>query len=122
MASYSLFNLKKVVKKAPYIVYVNNEFLQKRYPTKGKSNNCSNVILTKFDDLVLKRRLDKIGLMKNTSKLVIGTIAAVNVRFKGQQYVIEALGQLRKESITNFEYQLVGDGDQSYLKLVAKKT
>lgn len=113
--------MKKYVKNAKYVVYVTNEFLQRRYPTKGKSENCSNVSLKKIDERILSNRVLRIKNMNNRKK-IIGTTAAVNVKFKGQQYIIEALGKLKKEyGETDYEYQLVGDGDQSYLKRVAEK-
>ena len=121
VAPFMYYATKKRVREAKHVVYVTNEFLQKRYPTKGKSVNCSNVALNEFDDTILEERLNKIRNLDKNHKLVIGTTAAVNVRFKGQQYIIQALGQLKTQGITNFEYQLVGGGDQSYLKSVAEK-
>lgn len=117
----SFMKMKNLVKNGAYALYVTNEFLQNRYPTRGKEINCSNVSLVEFDDKVLEKRLDKIsGLNKNT-KLIIGTTAAIDVRFKGQQYVIEALAKLKEQGIVNYEYQLVGGGDSSYLKSIAEK-
>lgn len=121
MAPFEFIKLKKAVKGAPYVVYVTNEFLQKRYPTGGKSINCSNVVLRNFDIEALNNRLKKIDTMDNNTKVVIGTTAAVDVKYKGQQYIIEALGKLKKEGIINYEYQLVGGGNQEYLKNIAKK-
>lgn len=121
IAPYMYQATKKRVREATHVVYVTNDFLQKRYPTNGKSVNCSNVALTEFDDSVIKKRLGKIDNFNKDKKVVIGTTAAVNVRFKGQQYVIEALGKLKKEGITNFEYHLVGGGEQKYLRAVAEK-
>jgi len=103
IAPYMYFKTKKLVKDAKYVVYVTNEFLQKRYPTEGKYVNCSDVVLKEFDDNVLMNRLNKINTMKNNNKIVLGTIAAVDVRYKGQQYVIRALGKLKKQGITNNE-------------------
>ena len=113
--------MRNIVRDSTYTIYVTSEFLQKRYPTSGKYTNCSNVALTEFDDKVLERRLNKIAAMQKSSKIVIGTAAAVNVKYKGQQYVIEALGELKKQGITNYEYHLVGGGDQTYLKKIAEK-
>jgi glycosyltransferase involved in cell wall biosynthesis len=121
IAPFKHYATKRIVKDAKYVVYVTNEFLQKKYPTRGKSVNCSDVVLKEFDDTVLKARIDKINDMKENSKIVIGTIGAVNVKYKGQQYVIEALGRLKKQGITKYEYQLVGGGDQTYLKSIAEK-
>ena len=109
------------VRKASHVVYVTNEFLQRRYPTNGESVNCSNVALQEFNNSVLERRIDKINSMRKNDKLIIGTTAAVDVRFKGQQYIIKALGKLKERGITNYEYQLVGGGCQLYLKKLAEK-
>lgn len=117
----SYLKMKSLVKKSRYALYVTSEFLQNRYPTNGKEVNCSNVSLGKFDKKILKKRLDDIKGLDDDSKLIIGTTAAIDVRFKGQQYVIQALAKLKKQGITNYEYQLVGGGDNSYLMSVAKK-
>jgi glycosyltransferase involved in cell wall biosynthesis len=121
IAPFSYLMQKKTVRDASYAVYVTNKYLQKKYPNRNRTINCSNVALTEFDDRVLEVRLEKIKLKQPTDKIIIGTTAAVNVRYKGQQYIIEALGELKKQGMSNFEYQLVGGGDQSYLKEVADK-
>lgn len=110
---------RKAVKEAPYVLYVTNEFLQRRYPTEGNQIGCSDVVLQETDKSVLQKRLEKINA-NDGRKIIIGTTAAVNVRYKGQQYVIEALGYLKKLGIVNYEYQLAGNGDPSFLKEAAK--
>ena len=119
MALYEFLISKYNVKKADYVLYVTNKFLQRRYPTRGKTVNCSNVSLSGFDDKVLEARLEKIK--NHNGKIILGTAAALDVRYKGQQYVIKALGRLKKHGITNFQYDLVGRGDQAYLRRVAEK-
>jgi len=121
IAPFSFVAQRKTVKEADFAVFVTEKFLQKRYSTKGKSTNCSNVALTSFDDSTLNKRLDKINSLERNNRLVIGTTAAVDVKYKGQQYIIQALGKLKEEGVTRFEYQIVGDGDQTYLKSVADK-
>lgn len=115
------FNVRKAIRNAPYVVYVTNNFLQQRYPTKGINTNCSNVSLNEFDEEILKARIEKISKINLSDKIIIGTTAAVNVKYKGQQYIIEALSKLKKQGILGFEYQLVGGGDPTYLKSVAAK-
>lgn len=121
IAPYMFLATKSRVKTSSHVVYVTNEFLQRRYPTDGKRVNCSNVALTEFNDEILEKRLKKIYNSTFKEKIIIGTTAAVDVRYKGQQYIIEALGELKKKGITNIEYQLVGPGNQSYLKTKAQK-
>lgn len=111
---------KNVIKEAPYVVYVTNEFLQNRYPTKGKSISCSNVILPENDENVLQQRLNKIRNEKYDKKIIIGTCATAGSRYKGQQNIIRALKILKNKGY-EVEYQLVGGGDTSYLKSIAKK-
>ena len=119
LAPYLFLRTKREVKNSPFVVYVTSEFLQRRYPTNGVNTNISNVKLHAQGPEVLENRLRKIS--GNDRKVVLGTAANVDIRYKGQQYVIEALGILKKQGITNFEYQILGAGDPSYLRDVAKK-
>lgn len=116
----SYLSMKAAVKRAPFALYVTNEFLQKRYPNKGKTINCSNVELPPSDRRILEKRLNKINTKDNNMPIVLGTTAAVDVPYKGQEYVIKAISKLRNEGY-NFEYHLAGGGDKSYLESVAKK-
>lgn len=119
-APFFYYSLKKATANSKYVMYVTEKFLQKRYPTKGKTVGVSDVIITPMTDLEKEQRIDKIRNYKKQKPIKIGTTAAVNVSYKGQRFVIEALGMLKKKGITNFEYHLAGSGDQSALKSVAE--
>lgn len=58
--------------------------------------------------------------MDSKKLVVIGTTGAINVLYKGQEYVIKAISRLNKLGY-NFEYHMVGGGDNSYLKSLAEK-
>lgn len=107
---------KKRVKNAPYVLYVTKEFLQKRYPTKGRSIGCSDVMLNDYCESRLEKKEKRVS---NTDK-VIATIAAVNVKYKGQKYVIKAIDKLRKQGKI-YQYWLIGGGDNSYLQKFVKR-
>ena len=107
------------VKNAPYALYVTNEFLQKRYPCNGVTVGCSDVALPPLDKEILDKRINKINAARDNDPIILGTTAAVNVRYKGQEYVIRAIAKLCSRGY-NFEYHLVGGGDNSYLKSVAE--
>lgn len=113
--------LRKAQKQTPYSIYVTNEFLQKRYPTKGKSIGCSNVEIHTGIEGVLEKRLESIQQKGNSKSILkIGTAAALDVAYKGQEYVIKAVAELKKEGL-EFEYHLIGRGDDSRLKAIAEK-
>ena len=120
IAPFMEYNEKKTVKNAAYVVYVTNKYLQKRYPSNGVSAGISDVVIKGVSDSILEKRFAKIKKWGNEkNEWVIGTTAGVNNKAKGQQYVIKAMSELRDD--IEIRYELVGTGDQSYLKSVAKK-
>ncbi|MGC8956162.1 MAG: glycosyltransferase, partial [Fervidobacterium sp.] len=68
-----------------------------------------------------EKRLDRLKNLDLNKKVIIGTIAAVDVKFKGQEHVIKAISLLKKQGIKNIEYQLVGGGDETYLRKIAER-
>lgn len=120
VAPVAYYKTKKAIRNAPYVIYVTNEFLQKRYSNKKKNIGCSDVYLPSFDEEILHKRLVRIKQMRLNKPVILGTTAAVDIRYKGQKYVIKALSKLKREGY-NFEYHLVGGGDICYLKKIAEK-
>ena len=118
VAPYVYFKMKKVVYNADYALYVTSQFLQERYPCKNESISASNVLIETIDKDVLKRRLEKIACF-DRNLITLMTTAAVDVRYKGQEFVIKAIPKLNKAGI-RVHYILVGGGEQRYLKDVAK--
>lgn len=111
--------MRHYVRKAPYAVYVTSEFLQKRYPCTGKCVGISDVALESADISVIQRRLEKI---KNSDKhFVIGTAGAVDVDYKGQEYVIRALPEMVAKTGLDIKYELVGSGDSTRLRGIAEE-
>ena len=112
-------DFRRTMRNADYAVYVTNEFLQHRYPTKGKSVAISDVELQPMDDSILEKRLMKIS--NHNGKIKIATAAVVDAAYKGQQYVIKALSKLKEQGDTRFEYHLAGGGDPSALRNLAQR-
>lgn len=112
---------KKDMKHADFAHYVTQQYLQEKYPSNGKILSLSNVELKPFDDIILDNRLQRIASQKETNIYSIGTAAAVNVRYKGQQYVIRALSILKQKGFNNFRYEIAGKGNNSFLKSIAIK-
>ena len=119
IAPYMYFKMRHVMWHADYALYVTQKFLQKRYPCKSPSIGASNVLYPPPGQDVLAKRLLRISGGKPKT-LVLMTCAAVNVRHKGQRFVIRALPSLQNMGIHAI-YYCVGAGDQTYLQRVAEK-
>lgn len=118
IAHYKMWQQQKIVKNAPYVIYVTKKFLQSRYPTKGKSISCSNVDIKQLKYGDYNKRINKIKSVNRA--ITLCTVAALNVPFKGQDSVLKALGKLKKEGYF-FYYKLVGRGSNDRLKNIAIK-
>lgn len=118
-APYAFLTTRRAILNAPFAVYVTKEFLQRRYPTLGVSDNISDVNLRGATEDVLTKRLQRVARFGSERPLVLGTLGNLNVRYKGQQHVIKALGALKKHQ-TRFEYRLAGSGDDSGLRKMVR--
>lgn len=118
-APYMFFKMKQTVYHADYALYVTSRCLQERYPCKNESVAASNVLIENIDEDVLQRRLNKISAYDGKT-VTLMTTAAVDVRYKGQEFVIKAIPELNKTGIY-VRYLLVGGGDQTYLRDLARK-
>ena len=119
VAPYITYKKKKQALESDFTLYVTTMFLQQRYPTFGKQIACSDVELNDFDENILDYRLSKIKTC-NMKKIVLGTLAALDTRFKGQQFVIQAISILRKKGY-DVSYRLAGGGPADYLESCAEK-
>ncbi len=121
MALGSFLKTRKIIRNADYVYYVTNEFLQRRYPTKGKSVGCSDVIISLADDAVLSNRLERVKDIKKHKRIILGTAAAIDVRYKGEEYVIKAIPELVKNGY-DVEYHLAGSNrlNSTFLYNLAK--
>ena len=119
VAPYAFLMTRKVVRNADYASYVTSEFLQRRYPCPNESVAVSDVQLPALSEAALKKRLEHIKAF-NGKNLCLMTTGAVDVRYKGQEYVIRAIPTLNKAGI-RVKYMLVGGGDSTYLQKVARQ-
>lgn len=119
VALYKEQAYKKMIADAPYAVYVTQHELQKRYPISGKQLGCSDVELFELDNSILKKRIEKIK--SHEGNYIFGTSGFLDVKYKGQEFVIRAIAELKAEGITDIEYHLIGTGTGDYLKKISKK-
>jgi glycosyltransferase involved in cell wall biosynthesis len=114
------FYMKRVVRQSKVSVYVTNEFLQKRYPTRGHKYNISNVNIKEIRFSAMEDRIARVKDLTNFKTIKIGTIGAYDVLYKGQEYMIKSLPILNQKTTFNFVYELVGQGNKERLFELAK--
>lgn len=112
------FDCKRLFKNAPYAIYVTKDACQKRYPCNGKTLGCSDVEIQKPVIQVLNKRLEKIR--NKTGKLVFGTAAYLDVKWKGHHLMLKAIALLKSKGI-DVEYQMVGLGKGDKIRSLAKQ-
>ena len=114
LAPFMFLKMRRMVKKADYCVYVTQSFLQNRYPCNNKSVGISNV-----DIASVVSPKSYAGFDKNNITLM--TAAALDVKYKGQEYVIKAMRVLRDKYQINTSYYLAGKGSDERLRRIAKQ-
>ncbi|MFI3260485.1 MAG: glycosyltransferase [bacterium] len=119
IAPFMYFETRKCIKKSKNVIYVTEKFLQNRYPNTNNNLGCSDVVLKKIDSKILENKLSKIKNNKSDILKMV-TVASVEAKYKGQEFVIKALAELKKKNI-KCEYYLIGNGNNTRLKLIAEK-
>lgn len=112
------FLTKNIIKKSKYVQYVSEEFLQERYPTKGLSIGCSDVVITDINEEILNKRIEKIN-KKVDNKYIFGIVGSLNVAYKGHEVSIKALSLLKDK--IDFELHFLGAGNKEKWIKLAKK-
>lgn len=101
--------VRRAVAKAPFALYVTNEFLQRRYPNRqGLTVSCSNVEIDQPSELVWKGREDRIE--GERTPLILGLIGSLKTRHKGLHIAFQALGKARTY-LPEVRLHVLGNGD-----------
>lgn len=110
--------VKHSVRKANYVSYVTQSKLQHDYPINNDviTASISNVII---DQIVEKNKVD---LTRFTSSIFkIGLIGGFNVRYKGQDVLLNAISTLPNHIKINVQLFFVGIGDSKWIMDLAKE-
>jgi glycosyltransferase involved in cell wall biosynthesis len=116
-APLSYLVTRNAVKKSTCTMYVTQQFLQRRYPSSGRSFSCSNVEID-YDEQALNRRLEKIDSISGNMKM--GLIGNLTGGIKGVDLAIKAL-RLVHRSLPGTELHVLGGGSPQHLIDLARK-
>lgn len=119
LAVPSMIKTKMTIKNANYALYVSRYYLQTKYPCKNRSVGISDCEFESPKDEYIEKRKKKIN-SKDYSSVVLMNAAAIDVKYKGQEYIIRAIPYLNSRGIVVKLY-LVGNGDSTRLLNIAKK-
>ena len=117
VAPFAMLNMKRRLMSASFGLYVTKEFLQSRYPTKGRSTFCSNVEISEVSEAVLSNRKLRIN---SREKITFGLIGSYSSRHKGIDVALKALAAVRGR-IPEWEFLVLGSGDSEYYSQLAQK-
>lgn len=116
-APLAMHKMKKKVYESRYTLYVTNEFLQKRYPTKGKTTNVSNVEVSSVFEKAYEIRNSR---LEGKTMYKIGMIGSLKNGIKGWDVALKALSIIKSKGI-DFEFHILGDGEVEQWANLAEK-
>lgn len=103
-APVAWWETRRLLRRAPFALYVTERFLQRRYPSRHVTIGVSDVEIELANAEVLERRQQQL-MAREDASLVIGTIAAL-IPFKGLDTAFEALASVPAASL-----RVLGAGD-----------
>jgi glycosyltransferase involved in cell wall biosynthesis len=112
LAGYGFFRTRRCVNRAPFALYVSQQFLQSRYPCSGTSLACSDVNIDEVAQDVLERRLRRIGEGFGRRSVVIGLVGSLNVAYKGHETALQAVHRVAR-AVPTVKLRFLGEGDPS---------
>lgn len=122
VAPFGEHNEACLVKNAAFVLYVTKEYLQRKYPTNGRTIACSDVRLEKMSADIVEKRINQIESKSMMASFKIGTCGNLDVPHKGQEFVIEALAGIKSVyPEIEFKYELVGSGSPERLIKIAEQ-
>lgn len=119
LAPIMYLKTRYAIKKAPNVLYVTEKFLQKRYPNSNNNIGCSDVVIDEIGKSYMDKKRKQLE-KTNCKELKIVTVASVQLKYKGQEYVMKAISCLKKVGF-DIKYYLIGGGNNERLKKFVKK-
>lgn len=105
--------IRKTVKNCEFGLYVSKDYLQGKYPIKGKMCGCSDVVLDLSSSDVLEKRLNKIDKMKAGNIINLALVGFYQGNGKGVDTALRALARLPE----NFHLSVLGNGTEENRKM-----
>jgi len=121
LAPFMYIKTKKIVSKSNNVLYVTRDFLQKRYPSKGKHTiGVSDAVIDSPNESFVMSNINRRVLNIQNGNIRFGLVGNYDLRTKGQDIAIKAIhkSNLNKD---NLKLELVGSGNSNYLENIIKE-
>lgn len=100
--------IKKAIRNCEFGLYVSKDYLQGKYPIKGRMCGCSDVVLEPSSAEVLDRRIEKIDSMKEGDIINLALVGFYQGNGKGVDTAIRALSRLPER----YQLSILGNGTE----------
>lgn len=98
--------IKRTIKNCEFGLYVSKDYLQGKYPIRGKMCGCSDVVLEQSSAEILEKRLRKIERMDTNAVINLALIGFYQGNGKGVDTALRALSRLPE----NYHLSVLGNG------------
>lgn len=98
--------IRKAIKNCEFGLYVSKDYLQGKYPIKGKMCGCSDVVLEPSTADVIQRRIEKINALQAEQRINLALIGFYQGNGKGVDTALRALSRLPE----NYHLSVLGNG------------
>jgi glycosyltransferase involved in cell wall biosynthesis len=117
-APVNYLRARRMIRKAPFAIYVSEKFLPRRYPNHGVVAIASNVEIDEPDPGVLETRLQRIEAQ--SEPVILGLIGSLVHRHKGIHVALKAVAKARRR-LPHLEFRVLGNGDPARWETLAQR-
>jgi len=103
---------RRALREAPLALYVTSRWLQRRYPSRGRTYAASDVEIEPMSAQDTEARKARLRRIADGEAPRLGTVASLRIRSKGVQTAIAAVKALRNQGLA-LHYHVLGPGDPS---------
>jgi glycosyltransferase involved in cell wall biosynthesis len=116
-APWNSYRIRAICKKAPFVSYVTQEYLQSHYPTGGRTLDCSDAELVPITDEEFELRFQSSRDLGRPIR--VGLIGTLATKYKGLETAFRALSGLTRNF--HVELDILGGGNpEPWRKMVSE--
>lgn len=122
-APLAYLRMRAALARAPFALYVTNDWLQRRYPASPQAVTAgvSDVVIAEPEAANRAARAARLAELAGGRRPVLGTVGSLRTAAKGFHVMFEALARLRRDHDLQFDYRILGSGDPARWRELAAR-